>query len=120
MIENLLRFGPVPRNCVGVSKRGPNFSILIQFERALKLGDRFRQSSFLFISAAQEERVEPESWIKLLGAKQLLDRRVPLSCENQNRSDHEVRQGRERSGLQRSLAFRDGLVLSPHRRQEPG
>src|SRR5712671_3350652 len=78
-----------------------------------------RQPSFLLISSTQETMTEPKVRVNLNGATELLNRRIPASCKHQSPSDAEGRESGEWIGLLCPLGFRDSLIVSPHRRQEP-
>ena len=62
---------------------------------------------------------KPEVRINLNGATELLNRRIPASCKHQSRSHAEGRESGKWIGLLCPLGFRDSLIVSPHRRQEP-
>src|SRR5882757_5932859 len=112
MFQDLLRFGPLPGQSVGVSEARPNLGIVFfQFECALKLGNRLWQLSFLLICPAQETMTEPKSRVNLNGAMQLLDCGVPLPCKHQGSSHVEVREPGEWIGLLCPLSLRDRLVI---------
>ena len=121
MIYDPLRFGSLARQRVGVSKICPILSIvLLQLNRALKLCNGLRQSSFLLIGSAQKVMGIPVSRVEFDATTQLLNRLVVLARENQNRSHEEISFQRNRIELLTTLRFREGLVSSPHSRHVPG
>src|ERR1700679_518538 len=103
-----------------MAQAGPDLGVvLVQRQCTLKLGDRLRQSSFCFISPAQETMIKPKIGLELDVAVQLRDRRVPLSREDQDRCDIKVPQGGEWSDLLSAFGFRQRLRAAPHRGQKP-
>ena len=62
---------------------------------------------------------KPKVRVNLNGATELLNRRIPASCKHQSRSHAEGRESGKWIGLLCPLGFRDSLIVSPHRRQEP-
>src|SRR5579862_2211897 len=120
MFEDLVRFGLIPGQGIGVPEARPGFGIvLFQFERPLKLGNCLWQLSSLLIRPAQETMGEPKSRINLNSAMQLLNCGVPLSCKYQGCSHGKGREPGEWVGLLCPLSFRERLVVAAHRRQEP-
>jgi hypothetical protein len=73
MIQNLLRLVWFSRYRVSVSESSPYLGlILLHFQRALKLANRLRQFSLLFVGPAQVTRIKPAGRVEFLGAKQVL------------------------------------------------
>src|ERR1035441_620288 len=103
-----------------VSKTRPKLSVALQRKPALERFNSFGQSSFLLIRSTQEAVVKPVIRIQVDGITQLLDRLVPLVRKDQNRAQVSIKSRGKWIDLQRLLRFFDGLVPSPHRRQEPG
>src|ERR1019366_1740875 len=116
MVQDLLRFIPPSRYCIGMSKTRPELSVALQRKAALERFNSFGQSSFLLIRSTQEAIVKPIIRIQVDGITQLLNRFVPLVREDQNRSQVSIESRRKWVDLQRPLRFFDGLVPSPHRR----